>query len=227
MSIETILLVLESVLLVATIILLLYSIREGKDRRSLLLEVGKATKILTRQEYFLTVKDSMMDAKEEISGFITGRPPSEDDHKRVKDIIQNIERLTSQGIKVKYLMPKFHDRLQVGYLYTQAGAEVRYSPCAIANNIRYIIIDYRTAVIGMPECVGEKEATRKGYRIPSEGLASILKDHFYGCWEQSVPYEGYAKDVIRQTGATPKVLEKELHIDGKELERLAGIQKEV
>jgi hypothetical protein len=223
MSIETILLVLESVLLVTTIILLLYSIREGKDRRSLLLEVGKATKILTRQEYFLTVKDSMMDAKEEISGFITGRPPSEDDSRRVKDIIQNIERLTSQGIKIKYLMPKFHDRLQVGYLYTRAGAEVKYSPCAIANNIRYIIIDYRTAVIGMPECVGEKEATRKGYRIPSEGLASILKDHFYGCWEQSVSYEDYAKDVIRQTGATPKVLEKELHIDAKEIEKLAGI----
>jgi len=74
MKIETVLLILESILLIATIILLLYSIREGKDRRNLLLEVGKATKILTRQEYFLTVKDSMMDAKEEISGFITGRP---------------------------------------------------------------------------------------------------------------------------------------------------------
>ena len=60
----------------------------------------------------------------------------------------------------------------------------------------------------MPECVGEKEATRKGYRIPSEGLASILKDHFYGCWEKRRTYEDYAKDIIRQTGATPKVLEK-------------------
>ena len=75
MAVETTLLILESALLVATIILLLYSIREGKGRKNLLLEVGKATKILTRQEYFLTVTDSMMDARVEIIGFITGRPP--------------------------------------------------------------------------------------------------------------------------------------------------------
>jgi hypothetical protein len=223
MSIETVLLILESVLLAATIVLLLYSIREGKERRGLLLEVGKATKILTRQEYFLTVKDSMMDATDEITGFITGRPPSEDDQKRIKDIIHNIEQLASKGIKIKYLMPKFHDRLQIGYLYTQAGAEIRFSACAIANNIRYIVIDDRAAVIGMPECMGEKEATRKGYRIPSEGLASILKDHFYGCWEQSIPYEEYGREIIEQTGATPKVLEKELHVSSGELERLASL----
>jgi len=223
MSIETVLLILESVLLAATIVLLLYSIREGKERRGLLLEVGKATKILTRQEYFLTVKDSMMDATDEIMGFITGRPPSEDDQKRIKDIIHNIEQLASKGIKIKYLMPKFHDRLQIGYLYTQAGAEIRFSACAIANNIRYIVIDDRAAVIGMPECMGEKEATRKGYRIPSEGLASILKDHFYGCWEQSIPYEEYGREIIEQTGATPKVLEKELHVSSGELERLASL----
>ncbi|HMK48920.1 MAG TPA: hypothetical protein VK435_02615 [Thermodesulfovibrionales bacterium] len=223
MSIETVLLILESVLLAATIVLLLYSIREGKERRGLLLEVGKATKILTRQEYFLTVKDSMMDAQDEIVGFITGRPPTEDDRKRIKDIIHNIEQLTAKGIKVRYMMPKFHDRLQVGYLYTKAGAEIRFSACAIANNIRYIVIDSRAAVIGMPECMGEKEATRKGYRIPAEGLASILKDHFYGCWEESVPYSEYGKEIIEQTGASAKVLEKELHVDSGELERLASL----
>jgi hypothetical protein len=222
MKIETVLLILESILLAATIILLLYSIREGKERRGLLLEVGKATKILTRQEYFLAVKDSMMDAKDEITGFITGRPPSEDDQKRINDIIHNIERLSAKGVKVRYLMPKFHDRLQIGYIYTRAGAEVRYSACAIANNIRYIIIDDKAAVIGMPECVGEKEATRKGYHIPSEGLASILKEHFFGCWEQSTPYTEYGKEIIRQTGATPKVLAKELHIDSEELERISA-----
>jgi hypothetical protein len=68
MTINTVLLILESILLVATIILLLYSIREGRGRRNLLLEVGKATRILTRQEYFLNVTDSMMDAKDEVAG---------------------------------------------------------------------------------------------------------------------------------------------------------------
>lgn len=223
MNVETILLILESILLVVTIILLLYSIKEGKERRSLLLEVGKATKILTRQEYFLTVKDSMMDTEKEITGFITGRPPSQDDEKRIKDIAHNIEILTSRGVKVKYLMPKFHDRIQIGYLYKKAGAEIRYSPCAIANNIRYIIIDERITVIGIPECVGEKEATRKGYRIPAEGLASILKDHFYSCWDQSTVFEDYVREIVKQTGASPKMLEKELHIEKKEIEKIVSI----
>jgi len=220
MTIEPLLLILESVLLLATIILLLYSIREGRGRKNLLLEVGKATKILTRQEYFLSVADSMTDAKDEVIGVITGRLPAEDDRKRVQDIIHNLEKLKKEGIKVKYLLPKFHDRLHIGYLYTKAGAEIRYSICAIANNIRYIIVDDRVAVIGIPESTGEKEATRKGYRIPSEGLAVILKDHFYKCWEESMSFEKYVKEVVHQTGLTLKLLEKELQIDTKELEKI-------
>ena len=70
------------------------------------------------------------------------------------------------------------------------------------------MVDEKVAVIGIPESIGEKAATRKGYRIPSEGLAAILKDHFPRCWEESMPYENYIKEVIRQTGATPRLLEK-------------------
>jgi hypothetical protein len=220
MNIETVLLILESVLLVATIILLLYSIREGRSRDKLLLEVGKATKILTRQEYFLTVTDAMADAKAEILGVVTGRLPADDDKKRVRDIVVNIERFRKGGVQVKYLLPKFHDRLHIGYLYTKAGAEIRYSFCAIANNIRFIVVDERLVVIGIPESTGEKEATKKGYRIPSEGLAAILKDHFCRCWDESVTFENYAKEIIQATGVTPKLLGKELQIDEKELERL-------
>ncbi|MEW6416622.1 MAG: hypothetical protein AB1480_00670 [Nitrospirota bacterium] len=221
MTIEIVLLILESVLLVATIILLLYSLKEGRGRKDLLMEVGKATKILTRQEYFLIVNDSMTDAKAEILGFITGRFPAGDDNRRVKDITNNIEKINKSGVKVKYLIPKFHDRLHIGYLYTKAGAEVRYSRCAIANNIRFIIVDDKLVVMGIPESIGEKEATRKGYRIPSEGLASILKDYFYECWEGSTIYEEYIREVVKQTGVKPKLLEEELQIDEKELERIA------
>ena len=217
MTVETTLLVLESVLLVATIILLLYSIREGKGRKNLLLEVGKATKILTRQEYFLTVTDSMMDARVEVIGFITGRLPTGDDKKRVRDIINNIEKLTKNDIKVKYLVPKFPDRLHIGYLYSRAGAEVRYGIGAIASDIRYIIVDDRFVVIGIPESMGEKEATKKGYRIPSESLAAILKDQFYRCWGESMTYEKYVEEAIKQTGLSPKQLGRELQIDEKEL----------
>ena len=220
MTVETILLILESVLLVATIFLLLFSLKEGRGRRNLLLEVGKATKILTRQEYFLSVTDSMMDAQTEVVGVITGRLPGADDKKRVNEIVHHIEKLKKEGIRARYLVPKFHDRLHIGHLYQKAGAEVRYSICAIANNIRYIIADDRVVVIGIPESTGEKEATRKGYSIPSEGLAAILKDHFSRCWEESMNYEAYLNEIVRQTGATAGLLAKELQIDEGEIERL-------
>lgn len=222
MQIETVLLVLESVLLVFTIALLLYSIREGRGRDAMLAEIGRATKILTRHEYFLQVRDSMTDAGREVVGIITGRLPSEDDRKRTDDIVECIERLAKRGIKVRYLMPKFPDRLHIGSRYTNAGAEVRFSGGLIVNDIRYIVVDEQVVVFGIPETIGEKEATKKGYRLPSEGLAAILSGHFYGCWEKNITYEDYVREVVSQAGATSRLLALELQIDAEELERLAG-----
>jgi hypothetical protein len=162
MTVETILLILESLLLGFTILLLLFSIKEGRGRKNMLLEVEKTTKVLTRQEYFMTVMDAMIDAKEEIAGFITGRLPIGDDTKRTRAIMNNIERLSRECVSVKYILPKFHDRLHIGHLYTKAGAQVKYSSCAIVHDFRYIVVDDRIVVIGMPENIGEKEATRKG-----------------------------------------------------------------
>lgn len=212
---------LESILLLATIILLIYHIREGKGRSVLLLEMGKAMKVLTRQDYFLAVIDSMMEAKEEIIGCITGRIPTGDDRKRTRDIVETIEKLTKRGVRITYLIPKFPDRLHIGYLYTKAGAEVRYSSCLMVHNIRFTTVDDRLVVIGIPESIGEKEATKKGYRIPSEGLAMILKEHFRSC-EKQISFVEYLKEVVNQTGATPKHLAQELQIDEKELERIVG-----
>jgi hypothetical protein len=61
---------------------------------------------------------------------------------------------------------------------------------------------------------------KKGYRIPSEGLAVILKDHFYRCWGESMMYEIYVKEAIKQTGLTPTQLGRELKIDEKDIEKL-------
>jgi len=92
MTLEIGLLALESILLLATIILLVYSIKEGKQRDKLIIEVGKATKILSRQEYFLNVLDSMMDAQEEIRGCITGRMPVGAGRKYQGSKIQKVQR---------------------------------------------------------------------------------------------------------------------------------------
>ncbi len=219
MNIETGLLLLESVLLIATVILLIYSIREGKGRKKLLMEVGRATKVLTRHEYFLTVIDAMMDARKEIIGCITGRIPRGDDKKMTRDIIDTLERLTKKGVRVKYLLPKFPDRLHIGYLYRKAGAEIRYSNCLMVHNIRFIIVDDEFVVIGIPESTGEKEATKKGYRIPSVGLSMVLANYFNKC-EKQISFAEYLKEVMNQTGATPRHLADEFQIDEKELEKL-------
>jgi len=219
MTIETGLLLLESVLLIATVILLVYSIREGKHRDNLLQEIGKATKILTRQEYFLMVIDSMMDAKEEIVGCITGRIPGGEDKQMTRDIITTIESLVKNKVQIKYLLPKFPDRLYIGYLYTKAGAEIIYSSCLMVHNMRFIIVDERTIIIGIPEIVGETEATRKGYRIPSEGLAMVLRNYFNTC-EKRTNFRDYIKEVMDQTGATLQHLAREYKMDEKELIRI-------
>ncbi|RJQ56140.1 MAG: hypothetical protein C4526_02420 [Nitrospiraceae bacterium] len=221
MTIEIGLLLLESVLLVATIILLVLSIREGRQRDKLLVEMGKTTKILTRQEYFLTVLDSMMEAKEEITGCITGRLPGGEDRQMARDIISTLEGLTKKGIRVKYLLPKFPDRLHIGYLYTKAGAEILYSSCLMVHNMRFMIVDGRTIIIGIPESIGEAEATRKGYRIPSEGLAMVLSNYFDSC-EKQTGFRDYVKEVMDQTGATLQHLAREYQIDEAELKNLVG-----
>ena len=219
MSLEVGLLSLESILLIATIILLVYSIKEGKQRDKLILEVGKATRILTRQEYFLNVIDAMMDAKEEIRGCITGSIPSDGDKARTRDIITTIKRRVKEGIRITYLLPKFPDRLHIGYLYARAGAEVLYSSCLMVHNIRFITIDGAIVVMGIPESTGEKQATKKGYRIPSEGLAMVLNNYFKSC-EKQINFSDYVKDVMTQTGASVKHLAREYQIDEDGLKKI-------
>jgi len=213
------LLVLESVLLVATVILLVYGIYEGKRRDVLLREVGRATRVLTRQEYFFSIMDAMLAAKREIVGCITGRPPTGDDVKMARQIIDSIEKMTRKGVIVKYLLPKFPDRLQIGVQYAKAGAEVRFSSCLMVHNIRYIVVDERIVVLGIPESVGEKEATKKGYAIPSEGLASVLRDNFSGC-DKQVSLKEYLHEVIEHSGATLEHLAREFHLDESDLKNL-------
>jgi hypothetical protein len=220
MSLELGLLILESVLLAATVTLLVISLREGRGRDALLREVGRATKILTRHEYFFTVADSMLDAKGEIVAYITGRRPTGEDTRRLREITAIIERLAAAGVRVKYNLPKFQDRLYAGWLYTKAGAEVRFGSCPLLHDFRYTVVDKRLAIIGVPETVGEKEATKKGYRIPSEGLAGVLNRHFYECWEGSMSYDEYLRQTLSQTGAEPGMLAKELGIEKEEIERV-------
>jgi hypothetical protein len=185
----------------------------------LLREVGRATRVLTRQEYFFSIMNAMLDAKREIVGCITGTPPSADDMQMTKHIADAIENMTRKGVTIKYLLPKFPDRLQIGVQYTKAGAEIRFSSCLMVHSIRYTVVDERIVVIGIPESVGEREATKKGYTIPSEGLAVVLKDYFNDC-EKQTSLKEYILEVLEQTGATVEHLAREFRLDEKELRKL-------
>jgi hypothetical protein len=212
------LLVLESVLLIATISLLVLSLKEGRGRDRLIMEVGNATKVLSRHEYFITVVDVMMDAKKEIVASITGRIPDKDDSKRLKDLIYNIEKLVAAGVKVRYILPKFQDRLHVGCQYKNAGAEVRYSPCVLNEDFRYTVADDNVVVIGVPSDNHVSAATGKGYKIPSAGLAAILKDNFQSC-EQTLSFKEYVEETMKHTGANIESIAKEIKLDPAELKK--------
>ena len=89
----------------------------------------------------------------------------------------------------------------------------------MVHNIRYSVIDERIVVLGIPESTGEREATKKGYTIPSEGLAMVLKNYFNDCKDKT-GLEDYLQEVIKQTGATLEHLAKEFRLDEKELKEL-------
>ncbi len=83
-------------------------------------------------------------------------------------------------------------------------------------DIRFIVVDNRLFVSGMPENTGGKETTRKGYKIPSEGLAALFKEYFNRCWGENMEYEEYLREAIRHTGALPGTLASGLRIDKEE-----------
>lgn len=219
MTMEFALVLLESVLLAVTVILLIYSIHEGKRRDHLLREVGRVTKVLTRQEYFFSIMEAMLDAKQEIIGCITGTPPLGDNVKMTRHIADAIEDMTRKGVRIKYLLPKFPDRLQVGVQYIKAGAEILFSSCLMVHSIRYTVVDDKIVVLGIPENTGEREATKKGYTIPSEGLAAVLKNYFNDCTDKT-SLKDYLQEVIKQTGATLDHLAREFHLDQEDLKGL-------
>jgi hypothetical protein len=107
----------------------------------------------------------------------------------------------------------------VGVQYTKAGAEVRFSSCLMVHSIRYSIIDGKTVVFGIPESTGEKEATKKGYKIPSEELAAILKDYYNSC-EKQMSMKAYLQEILEQTGATPELLAREFRLEAGDLNHI-------
>ena len=156
--------------------------------------------------------------RKSVIGLITGRMPSGDDAKRTKDLAYNIEKLSAKGVRLVYIMPKFQDRLHVGHLYSKAGAEIYYSSCSTTHDLRYSVVDGKIALIGLPESTGEKEATRKGYRLPSEALAKMLEDSFHNCLDSSISFESFMVETLKSTGGSVAALAREIKLSEHAIE---------
>jgi hypothetical protein len=91
------------------------------------------------------------DTEKEIIGCITGRCPPGDVIRRTRNIVGAIEKMNTKGVRIKYLLPKFPDRLYIGVQHAKAGAAIFFGRCLMARNIRYRIVDERSIVLGVPE----------------------------------------------------------------------------
>jgi len=118
---------------------------------------------------------------------------------------------------VKYMLPKFQDRLYVGQLYIKAGAEVKYGKLPLVHSMRFMVIDNNLVILAVPESKTERKMTKKGYVIPSESLAEILKSNFDSCWKEGATFQEYIKETIEQTGVTIDHLASELELKPREL----------
>jgi hypothetical protein len=74
--------------------------------------------------------------------------------------------------------------------------------------------------MAIPESISEREMTSKGYIIPSVALASILKENFEKCWEESISFSDYVHETLEQTGTTPGELALEIGIDSRSLKKI-------
>ena len=217
----------ELCLLVPTLLLLVLGTREHNGRRRLVEHLTSTAKMLSRQEYFNSVDSAMRSAQRSIRGSITGSlPKTGEQEESVRKIATAIEQLTKKSsLKIQYLLPKSQDRLSVAYRYMHAGATVRFHPALLVSDLRYVIVDDRLAVLGLPNATGEDQPTREGYSIPSEALAEIFSSQFQTKWEQAVDYENYSRAVLREIrnhspNVSSTLLSGQLSIPAEEIERL-------
>jgi hypothetical protein len=188
----------ELSLLGISIALLVLSFREHRGRTLLLDAIFRATRELTRYEYFLSVVDSIRAARKSIAGIVTGRKPTTDlGRQAIRDISKALEEASRRGVRIRYIIYESPERLYIGYLYRSLGAEVRVSPIVAFNDLRYMVVDERINVLGL---AGKERSapTRMGYLINSSTLARILLEDFERLWRDSKPIEDYTRELIEE-----------------------------
>lgn len=227
--IQILLIAVELILLVATLAVVILGRKEAKGRENLISEMGKTARMVSREEYFNNVLEGLQGASNYVFGRVTGtrRGGSKGDY--IDKVLKQIQLAASRGVDVRYIIPKTSSRLNLGYRYVKAGAKIRFDPDLLVSDIRYMIIDHNFVVLGLPEKAGEREPTRSGYKIPSEGLATLLKTDFMKHWDstESKEYDEYLRGILssirkESPETSDQLIATQLDVDLDEIHRLAN-----
>ena len=210
-DVSLVLLVVELILLIATLSMLILARREAHGRQLLLRQITSTAKMVSRQEYFNSVQFGMQNAVASIKGSITGSSPQTPEQRdRIEGIIEQIHRARSRNVTVQYLVPKAQDRIALASRYKEAGAELRFHAGLLVSDLRYVIVDGKHTVLGLPSAPGETEPTREGYVIRSEGLAQVLLQNFEGKWGEASTYDNYINGILLEIKSHNPVVSTQL-----------------
>jgi hypothetical protein len=226
------LLLVELILLIATLMLIMLGRREARGREKLVQQMMHTARMVSRQEYFNSVHFVMQNAGDSIKGSITGSAPTTSEQKdQVQAIIDHIRMAKNRNVAIQYLLPRSPDRIVVANKYREAGAEIRFHPGILVSDVRYTVIDNNYTVLGLPSTAGENQPTREGYVIPSEGLAQIFLRQFQGRWEESTSYDNYLKEVFSEIrnhnpAVSVQLLSSQLQIPESEVTRILAMNTE-
>jgi len=225
------LLIVELVLLLATLTLIILARRESSGRENLLQQMSHTARMVSRQEYFNSVHFVMQNAKNSIKGSITGSAPTTpEQNDQVQAIIDHIRTARERNVAIQYILPKTPDRVVVANKYREVGAEVRFHPGILVSDLRYTVIDNNYTVLGLPSSAGENQPTREGYVIPSEGLAQVFLRQFQTRWDEATEYDQYLKELLREItihnpAISTELLSSQLQIQESEGKRLMSLDK--
>lgn len=231
LNLSLLLLIVELVLLVPTLLLLILGRREERGRRELLTHITSTARLVSRQDYFNSVRMGIEGAKESINGLIIGSvPKTQEQEIQVNRIVEEIGRASRRGVPVRYIVPKLHDRLTLATRYRSAGAEVRFHPGLVVSDLRYIVIDNKDSVIGLPSTSSENSPTREGYLIPSEGLARLFSSQFEEKWSKSLTYDDYVREIIEEAkshdpNVSEMLISSQLGLPEEEIRRISRVEK--
>ena len=207
-TVQLLLLAVELVLLIATIFLLLLNRREAKSRETMMQHFSTVADVITRQEYFVAVVDAIQRAKTTLAGSVTGSPPSKEEGEVVRQILGAIAEAAKRKVQIRYLLPLSPDRLRMGRMYEANGAEVKFNTSLLVSDVRYMCVDKKLVLIGVPERNGRNEPTRKGYTVPSESVAYLFETQFEDQWtsKDTKSYSEYLKELVSQAmGSNPSL----------------------